>query len=179
MARRVSFSNLNPGLQRIADHHSDLDAALKAYYRLSGRGGHLPAKFALYSRDELLTEFRERIHELERTSCLTLLSSLEASFRIDYLTRCYGKEKNELSRHLRSIHDTKGNRASLEDDILRTWKQHHPQIKSLVSELIGAFKYRHWLAHGRYWTAKLGRKYDDFYVFAPAERTYDSIPLVK
>jgi len=35
------------------------------------------------------------------------------------------------------------------DDILETWKKHYSEekeVKNLISELIGAFNYRHWLA---------------------------------
>lgn len=40
--------------------------------------------------------------------------------------------------------------------------------KALLGELAGAFRYRHWLAHGRYWQPKLGRKYDYLSVFGLA-----------
>lgn len=41
----------------------------------------------------------------------------------------------------------------------------HPQYKGFISELITAFKYRHWLAHGRYWEPKLGRIYDYYSLY--------------
>ena len=31
--------------------------------------------------------------------------------------------------------------------------------------MITAFKYRHWLAHGRYWEPKLGRIYDYYSLY--------------
>jgi hypothetical protein len=43
---------------------------------------------------------------------------------------------------------------------LDLWKQEFPTQKLLLGELKGALNYRHWLAHGRYWEPKLGRKYD-------------------
>jgi hypothetical protein len=57
---------------------------------------------------------------------------------------------------------------SLEDDILGLWSQHHPTLKKRIGEFRGALKLRHWLAHGRYWIPKLGRKYDfaDVYLLA-------------
>ena len=45
---------------------------------------------------------------------LTILSSLEASFRIDYLLRCYNKKKDKISRRFRDIHNDKGSRISLD-----------------------------------------------------------------
>ena len=88
------------------------------------------------------------------------MSALEALFRIDYLTRCYNKKKDPLSRKMRGISRKKGVRTSLENDILRLWKEVCPEYKSFISEVITAFDYRNWLAHGRYWEPKLGRNYD-------------------
>ena len=39
-----------------------------------------------------------------------------------------------------------------------------PAPSRLIGDVRGAFKFRHWVAHGRYWVAKLGRKYDFAYV---------------
>lgn len=47
----------------------------------------------------------------------------------------------------------------------------------IVSDLKDAFKYRHWLAHGRYWEPKLGRKYDYFSVFTLAQTVFNSFPF--
>jgi hypothetical protein len=44
----------------------------------------------------------------------------------------------------------------------------HISGKSVISDLRGALNYRNWLAHGRYWVAKLGRKYDFFSVLTLA-----------
>ena len=179
MSERVSFSKLNLNLQEIAEHHSDIENALKDYYSFSGGVGlSSQSKFRGYTQQELLTEFKKRIEELERTSSLSLLSSLEASLIIDYLSRCYGKKKDPLSRDLRELHNSKAQRASLEQDILTIWKKHHPDFQPLISELIGAFKYRHWLAHGRYWKPKLGRKYDYQYTYSLAIQLYSSLPLM-
>jgi len=38
-------------------------------------------------------ELRERLKEVDLTSTLTVLASVEAAFRIDYLQRCYPKGK--------------------------------------------------------------------------------------
>lgn len=139
----------------------------------------MPIKFIGYSKEELSIEFKQRMEELDKTSSLTVLSALEASFRIDYLKRCYQKEKDALSRIMREIYKKKGHHVSLEDDIFDTWKKYYPKSKNMISELLGAFKYRHWLAHGRYWEPKLGRKYDYHYIYALAEQIDNTLPLLK
>lgn len=100
------------------------------------------------------------MQELDRAVSFSILSALEALFRIDYLTRCYNKKKDSLSKKIRDIYRKKGVRASLEKDILREWKEICPEYKSFISKIISAFDYRYWLAHGRYWKPKLGRTYD-------------------
>jgi hypothetical protein len=47
----------------------------------------------------------------------------------------------------------------------------------IIGDLRGAFRFRHWLAHGRYWTPKLGRRYDFDDVFALADLTLRSFPF--
>jgi len=136
-----------------------------------GSRGSLPARFLGY------------IEELEKTSSLTLLSFLEAIFRVDYLTRCYRKEKDDLSRKFRVIYKKKANRASLENDILEIWKKHcydseKREYLNLISELIGTLKYRHWLAHGRYWEPKLGRIFDYYYIYELSEQICNTLPLI-
>ena len=117
-------------------------------------------RFVDYNINEIEQELQARLDELDRLTSFSILSSLEASFRMDYLTRCNQKKKDALSRKMRRMYQIRGSRASLEDDILRLWKEACPEYKSFISEVITAFKYRHWLAHGRYWEPKLGRIYD-------------------
>ncbi|MCX6832278.1 MAG: hypothetical protein NT028_09125, partial [candidate division Zixibacteria bacterium] len=117
--------------------------------------------------------------ELERTSSLTLLSSLEASLRIDYQNRCDQKKKDSLSREFKSLYKKKQSNIPLEDGILKAWKRHHPELKALISRLVAAFKYRHWLAHGRYWELKLGRKYDYSDIYSLAQDVYKRFPLLR
>ncbi len=181
MADRVFFSKSGLELREISAHHSDTSAALKEYYGCSGIRNSLPAKFLGYSEQELSVEFHKRIEELEKTSSLTLLSFLEARFRVDYLTRCYRKEKDYLSRKFRAIYKEKANRASLENDILEIWKKHcyeNREAVNLISELIGALRYRHWLAHGRYWEPKLGRIFDYYYIYDLSEQIYKNLPFI-
>jgi uncharacterized protein YutE (UPF0331/DUF86 family) len=47
----------------------------------------------------------------------------------------------------------------LDEDIFEAWKANVTGSKRLIGELRGAFKFRHWLAHGQYWELK-SRKYD-------------------
>ena len=145
-------------LLKIADYYDDSEKALRLFFSPENHGYSL--RFIGYTRDEVEEELKLRLQELDRAVSLSILSALEALFRIDYLTRCYNKKKDPLSRKMRGISRKKGVRTSLENDILRLWKEVCPEYKSFNSEVIPAFDYRNWLAHGRYWEPKLGRNYD-------------------
>ena len=109
-----------------------------------------------------------------------ILGSIEALFRIDYTHRVRSRKKDILSREFRELNNEKGPRISLEEDIWAAWTQHSEALgiqPQLVSDLKTAFKYRHGLAHGRYWTPKLGRKHDYNSLFILARRILDTFPL--
>jgi hypothetical protein len=111
-------------------------------------------------------------------SALTILSALEAAFRIDYLQRCYLRQKDPLSRAFRDLHRRKQTRVRLETEIFDIWKEYTDVEAKLISDLRGAFNFRHWLAHGRYWEPKLGRKYDFVTVYALAAIVLSSFPFL-
>lgn len=172
---RVTFSGQNLVLSDVDRLHSDTVASMRQYFSTSS-----PAysnRFAGYSVPELAAELSNSIEEHERAFSMSVLSALEAAFRVDYLQRCYARKRDQLSRALRQIHSKKGHRASLEDEILAAWRDHADGTKSVVSDLRGAFKYRHWLAHGRYWVPKLGRKFDYHGIYLLAEIVFESFPF--
>lgn len=113
--------------------------------------------------------------EIDRNSALSALACVEAAVRTDYLRRVYNKEKGKISRALRAIYQVKEERARLDDDLLLCWRDNSNVSKLLVGELIGAFNYRNWLAHGRYWTPKFGRRYDFSTVYPIADAFLTSI----
>jgi len=123
--------------------------------------------FATYTSEELSNELECRIDELDKSTAFTVLAAIEAHLRIDFLQRCYNREKDSLSRKFRELNEEKGSNIPLED-ILELWRQHISR-KSVISELRGALNYRNWLAHGRYWVARLGRRYDYYSVLILAK----------
>ena len=93
------------------------------------------------------------------TQSLMVLAAIEAMFRVDFDRRCRARKRDPLSQRFRSIKKAKGERISLDGDILESWRDAGSLPVSLISDIRGAMKLRNWLAHGRYWTAKLGRRY--------------------
>ena len=94
---------------------------------------------------------------------------MEASFKIDFAFRRKKRLKDDLSAYFREVERKRKEAVRLDEDILEGWRMHTDAPPVLIGDLRGAFKFRHWLAHGRYWTPKLGRKYDFVFVHLMAE----------
>jgi hypothetical protein len=176
MANRVSFSGEQRGLPEIAAYHKDLESSLTLYF--SAQSQIYSVRFVGYTAGEVIDELGERIAEADLTSSLTVLASVEAVFRVDYLQRCYRKEKDSLSRSFRLIYKAKQERASLKDEIFAAWVENYSGVRSIIGDLHSVFRFRDWLAHGRYWTPKLGRPYDFSDIFTLADQTLRSFPFL-
>jgi len=158
--KRVPFSNEELPIKEIEAYFVTTEKALRSFYQINN------LYFTTYTVEELNNELERRIEELDKSTAFTILAAIEAHLRVDFLQRYYDKEKDPLSRKFRNLYKKKGDRPPLED-ILELWMQHLTR-KSVISELRGALNYRHWLAHGRYWVAKWGRKYDFYDVLTLA-----------
>lgn len=178
MPKWVTFSGKHLDLEEIAIYHSDLKESIIYYFRSSRWEN--SRRFGGYTQEEVYKERECRLAELNHSSALSVLIAIEAKFKIDYLQRCrQRKPKDEVTLEFRAIYMKKGDRASLGDDILEIWKQHSKVQTKLIGELKGALNYRHWLAHGRYWEPKLGRKYDFDSVYKLGLRIFNAFPLIE
>ena len=137
MPKRVSLSGQNLSLSDIKDYYDDSKRALILYF--SFHSVDYNDRFVDCNINEIEQELQARLDELDRLTSFSILSSLEASLRMDHLTRCNQKKKDALSRKMREIYQVKGSRASLEDDILMRWKEVYPEYKIFISEVITAF----------------------------------------
>ena len=161
MARiSVSFSNQNVSLAYIREKYKVSMDALNDFYQVTN------PRFISYTKQEFEQEFDESRDELEKLFSLDILSCVEASCRIDYLNRWEKKLKDPVSRAMRSLKLSDPRKASLEDHILSIWQKTGAYSNLYMSEIKRAFKYRHWLAHGRYWVPKNGRAFDFSSLFA-------------
>jgi hypothetical protein len=98
---------------------------------------------------------------LEFVVMLDLLVTTEAVLRIDFETRVKSKLKDDRSRKFRQIRREK---VRLDEDILKVLAQ-QLQPPWLIGDFRGALKLRHWLAHGAYWSPKLGQRYSPGDIF--------------
>ncbi len=180
MRDRISFSPELLQFEKVAVSHSDIAKTIRFYYNQQSIQT-FDSKFIGYTISEVEQERDQRLEDLDKNSSFNVLAALEASFKVDFYMRCYNREKDTLSRFFRDLKNRKRNKRdkiSLVDDIFEGWKTYFPSAKTLTSELKGAFRYRHWLAHGRYWEPKFGKKYDFSSVSLLAQAIKQKFPLL-
>ena len=176
MARRsrVRFSHEHLDIEQIDGHRRDTEAAIESYFATGNRSS--TRRFLGLSPSEVRTEKELLLDELRKSSSMDVFGALEAAFRVDYLQRCYRRERDDVSRAFRNLYNDKGPHVSLEGDILVAWRQNSDVPHKVIADLTDAFKYRHWLAHGRYWNPRF-RKLDYEEVYTLAEETFDAFPF--
>jgi hypothetical protein len=152
MARKISssFSGKHSSLEEIEEYYFDSESALNCYYNFSNVCN-MP-KFVGYTKKEINNELKSRKEWLDRMCAFEILAMIEARLYIDYLVRSQKKKKDVLSQAFHNIYQKKLDKASLKDDLIKTWKEICPQHKTRLDDLGRALDYRNWLAHGRYWT---------------------------
>jgi hypothetical protein len=154
-------------IEWLAEYHSDVLAALKIYF-MPGTAYFRSRSYAS-SAQKPSARLLGYLEETNLRSSLAILSSIEAAFRQDYLYRCNKKLKDDLSKAFRAIYKLRQSRVSLDEDIFEAWNTYTSGANRLIGILRGAFRFRHWLAHGRYWKPKLGRTYDFEYLYLLAK----------
>lgn len=157
MTSLSAYSVEDLSLNNVHTHYCDTLESYFIYY--SPQNPNYEQLFSTMSELEVYQVRDDRVKELDLTSSLTLLSFVEAKFRLDYLERVDRRFKDSLSKSLKEIHNRCGEKASLEADIFPSWKEASSNTR-LIGDLKSSLKYRHWLAHGRYWLPKLGRRYE-------------------
>jgi len=166
-------------ISAVADYHRDAESALRLYFTEASPS--FVARFAAYISAEVQKELADRLDETDLRSALAIMSRVEAIFRIDYRQRCKKKQPDGVSiafRRLRKAYGALDWRVPLETGIFDTWRTVHPDTSRLIGELKGAFRFRHWLAHGRYFQPKLARKYDYQYLYLLATAVLEQLPLI-
>ena len=118
-----------------------------------------------YSEKEILDRLDYHLREAEYDACLTLFGAIEAAFRLDVDHRHKKRLKDMRSKAARQM--IKLSREHFDhripiNDLFDLLAIDHSATKNTIDSLKVCFKYRHWLAHGRYWQLKLGRSRPTF-----------------
>lgn len=177
---RVSLSGKEQSIAFIWSWYEDQREALfdfrtKIFTSVIVSSSAVHSKFIGLTIDELNDYFKNSEEELEHLVCFDLISATEAVLRSDFYARVYNRDKSELGRTFRGLERDKGNKISLEYDIIDNWKEIVYARKTDFSNFLGLIGYRHWLAHGRYWTPKLGQQYTPSVTYNIAESIFDIV----
>jgi hypothetical protein len=160
----------------IAEYHNDVDRSLRLFF--SELSPSFSVQFFGLTSDEIRKKLEERLEETDQRSAFFILTSMEAAFKVDYEFRCRRRLRDALSRKFREMYRNRKTRVHLEDDIFEAWKEFQPEARHLIAEMKGAFKFRHWMAHGRYGAQRFGRtKYDFAFLFSLADDILALLPL--
>jgi len=156
----IKRSGSHIDIDYVVQKKTALDHAISLRY--STKNPDYSADFIGYSSNEVVYERDALLKENDTTHCLLLLTSIEAIIRLDADQKYCNKKKDPLSRRIKGIYDdTQGTRIRLEDDLINARiNEDHPQIAKNYNDLKTCFKYRHWLAHGRYWSLRINKNFD-------------------
>ncbi|MDD2703715.1 MAG: hypothetical protein PHU07_00010 [Acidocella sp.] len=160
-------------LADIANYQLDAERSLRLYF--SQDNPNFTAIFAGYRTSDVEALLADMLSETDMRSGLILMARIEAAFRVDYKERSKKKDADALSVELRKLWKRKGRHVRLEDEIWNVWRDIDPPTKQIIGQLRSVFKFRHWLAHGRYWN--IGNKYDFQTLYLLADAVLSDFPL--
>lgn len=170
MANHHLAASQSNSLVDLANGQRDTEASLRLYF--GTKNPDFIAIFAGQRQSEVKDKLDSRLSEAELRSILAVLAGIEAAFRLDYQWRRSAKRVDSVSVAFRRYRKSN---VRLDEEIWETWRAHHPTLGLQISQLRGAMKFRHWLAHGRYW--QIGHKYDFQTVYLIAEAVLADFPL--
>lgn len=152
---KFDFSKSPLSAKEILDYYTHVVSAIECKYSQDGNKNYT-TDFLGYSEVKVKSEKNLLLKELSVEASLCLLSFIESRFRIDFIIRCQRRKKDPLSTDFRAIYNPAKRlyTYSLTDDIIENWKKNMPEQKDTFDRLADAFKYRNWVAHGRYWHFK-------------------------
>ncbi|ELI8161203.1 TPA: hypothetical protein ACJIWH_003810 [Yersinia enterocolitica] len=162
MARKITESGAHLSFEDVIEQKEAIDKAISVLY--SEDNANYQSQFIGRSRGEVEEERLRRMDESDKTHSLLLLTAIEAKFRLDAEERYRKRYKDALSRKIREIYRTRKT-IKLEDHLISVRTEMEPQLKKYYDALRNAFKYRHWLAHGRYWESNIKDIRDGNYDF--------------
>ena len=180
-----------PSLKSIDDYHRNVRESIMQYFALVGNGQILTSGNNLFvgaTLQEIQEIRKELLDEEERRSCFALLTYIEATFKAHFLyvvdrgINC--KQKNAFLKllHSKSKKNTPNSpeivsRISLKSEILMRWRGCGAIDKQTYKNIVGAFAFRNWFAHGRFLALKhspaggIRYQYSDLYFLAQKTRS--------
>lgn len=139
--------------------------------------GSVEPRFIGMTLSDLNDFFDDQQDEIDHRTSFFLIAAAEADLVSDFMNRAKRRRKNDtIGQEFRRIfkEECEENQKNIKLDrhILEIWSA---KAKSQVGDFRGALNLRHWLAHGRHWTPKLGRNYVPSVVASIIIRLFEEI----
>jgi|APAga8741243810_1050097.scaffolds.fasta_scaffold02154_3 hypothetical protein len=150
----IKKSGRHLDINYVCNKKISIDQSINLLY--STKNPDYQADFVGMSIEEIEEKKEDLLKENDITHSLLILTTIEALIRLDADKKYCDKRKDGFSRSIKEIYDkTKGERIKLDEDLIHTrMMEDHIGLRRFYNELKKCFKYRHWLAHGRYWDPK-------------------------
>ena len=184
--RFPSINSNYPKVQEVLEFYELMDSSINNRFKaaklnLANGAGIVDPELIGKTWEDIDGYFKVLHDEADKQASMFLIASAEAVIRIDFLNRVRNRLKDKVSLTFRKIEKKRRNQKSrnvrLDDDILDTWANNVLSAKKLVGDFKGALKFRHWLAHGRWWRPKLGQKYDPAGIYKLIVDIFEKLPL--
>jgi hypothetical protein len=134
--------------------------ALIAAQRDPGHLGSPVGGLAGLTESERLEFFAHTRTQLEKSTFILLIASIEAELARDMFSRTKGKKRqSKLTDQLRDLEITKVGHVTAVD-IVTVWQRHTLTGRGPINRFKAAYKYRNWLAHGQHWSWKDGPEFE-------------------
>jgi hypothetical protein len=124
----------------------------------SARTGRRDPAFRSLSVEEINTRFESLREELDAEVRMMVVAAHEASVMLDARRRAEagGQDAFGLALHRLFSRPKEGRGAPAPEDIPGAWKRHAPGTSRATGAFMQAYRYRHWLAHGRWFLQRSG-----------------------
>lgn len=130
-------------------------------------------QFYKLSASQLPDVLAEMVRELDLEASLALFASFEAILRTDFKWRV--ETQASCPPQVKKLwNEVNGPKARLED-LLDAWREAYPMAAKVVGDFKTVLRWRHWLAHGRYWPQKGFAGFDMRNVSTAAEALQNAI----
>lgn len=167
-----NFAEKIRSIADIEDHHQHLIKSVNIRFS-QNLNSEFNLEFIGLTEKEISKLKDEILQEIHLTSTFNLLTHVESVLRCDFIIRCQQKKKDALSKRFRSVYKPNKKIYSyrLKEDILDPWLDYRPNCGDILYYFTEALKFRHWMAHGRYWKYDSNwRKYNFDSVFMKIEQ---------
>lgn len=149
----INKFRIAPQLYSLAEIKEYYDCSARAIdYEYSESNPHYEVDFVGRSKKDVETEAGNVKKELSHVCGMCVMAYIESLFRIDCYVRANHKYKGELTgKIIEMLRDKKSIPLIRFEDLLGVWKDAFSDEADLFRDINSCLKFRHWIAHGRYW----------------------------